>query len=105
MRIISNSGQGFLSHFIQILYRPRYQVSVYRTIGPLVVSCFNLAFESSPTIVSTAVPENYAMAFVIDTAVQDYQPDIERPYVCQKYEGMNIHFSYIIVLIIIRYNE
>ena len=34
--IISNQGQGFLSHFILVLYRLRYQVSVYRTIDPLV---------------------------------------------------------------------
>ena len=37
-----NQGQGLPSHFIQDLFvvfaytRPRYQVSVYRTIGPLV---------------------------------------------------------------------
>ena len=37
LRIVSNQSQGFLSHFIQVLYRPKYQVSVYRTIGPLVL--------------------------------------------------------------------
>ena len=29
--------QGFHSHSIQVLHRPRYHVSVYRTIGPLVI--------------------------------------------------------------------
>ena len=41
---MSIEGQGhFLPHIFQVLYvlcftRPRYQVSVYRTIGPLVYS-------------------------------------------------------------------
>ena len=35
----------FLPYIFQVLYvlcftRPRYQVSVYRTIGPLVLCCF-----------------------------------------------------------------
>ena len=40
---LSRSGQDLLSHFNQVLYvftRPRYQVSVYRTIGSLVYTIF-----------------------------------------------------------------
>ena len=43
---MSIEGQGHFSPYIfQVLYvlcftRPRYQVSVYRTIGPLVLYCF-----------------------------------------------------------------
>ena len=38
---MSNQDPGLLSHFIKVLMfctytRPRYQVSVYRTVGPLV---------------------------------------------------------------------
>ena len=42
LRYVSIEGQGhFFTIFFQVLYvlcftRPRYQVSVYRTIGPLV---------------------------------------------------------------------
>ena len=45
-RIMSNQGHGLLSHFTLVLYiRPRYQVllSVYKTIGPLVIFCFAVA--------------------------------------------------------------
>ena len=43
---MSIEGQGhFLPYIFQVLYvlcftRPRYQVSVYRTIGPLVISMY-----------------------------------------------------------------
>ena len=47
---MSIEGQGhFFTIYFQVLYvlcftRPRYQVSVYRTIGPLVLSFFFQAF-------------------------------------------------------------
>ena len=43
---MSIEGQGhFFTIYFQVLYvlcfsRPRYQVSVYRTFGPLVLNCF-----------------------------------------------------------------
>ena len=53
LRIISNLGQGFLSHFIHVLYvlcfsRPRYQVSVNRTIGPLFFLFLNKDLKKVP---------------------------------------------------------
>ena len=36
LRIISNKGQGFLSHFIQVLYKPRYQVSLFENAHDMI---------------------------------------------------------------------
>ena len=63
---MSNQGQGFLSHFNHVLYvlfcaytRPRYQVSVYRTIGPPVATLGHICTEMYSSFVSKIIYGTY----------------------------------------------
>ena len=72
MKVCGNEGQGhfFTIYFSRFLYvlcftRPRYQVSVYRTIGPLVcrsfLHYFSSAISNNLSIAISMSPEGWSL--------------------------------------------
>ena len=78
-------------YIFQILYvlcftRPRYQVSVYRTIGPLVISLYLKAFNKSLVQINTVVSEKIRFEFLY---VHDLGP--------RSRNDLDLQYSYIFI--------